>query len=136
MQHSYSILTTASPEKVWSLSTDVKNWKQWNPSLEGAEINGNFDALAEGVMVEKQGQRRMFRVQSCKPLFCYTLQTAFPFARLYSRRMIGYHNRKTIFTTEIWMEGPLSAFWWKLVGKQYLTTLPANMERFRKLAEA
>jgi hypothetical protein len=136
MQHSYSIQTTASPEKVWSLSTDVKNWKQWNPSLEEAEINGSFDAKAEGVMVEKEGQRRLFRVHSCKPHFSYTLQTAFPFARLYSKRMIGYHNRKTIFTTEIWMEGPLGAFWWRMVAKRYMMALPANMERFRKLAEA
>lgn len=136
MHHSYSIQTTASPEKVWSLSTDVENWKQWNPALEAAEINGHFDTQAEGVMVEKEGQRRSFRVQYCKPLFSYTLKTRFPFAQLYSRRMIGYHNRKTIFTTEIWMEGPLGAFWWQMVGKRYMMALPGNMERFRKLAEA
>ena len=41
----HSIETTASPEKVWSLWTDVAAWPRWNEDLDRAELTGPF---AEG----------------------------------------------------------------------------------------
>jgi hypothetical protein len=135
MQQSYSILTTASPEKVWDICTDVKSWKKWNPSLVDAEISGRFDENAEGVIIQEKGRRRAFLVKSCKPNFSFTLLTKFPFAQMYMRRMIGYHNQKTMVTQEIWMEGPLSGFWWRMVGRRIGQMMPQSMERFREMAE-
>ena len=135
MQHSYSILTSASAEKVWKLSTDVQHWKDWNPDLREVEFKDHFRENARGVMVAEKGMRRPFRIASCKPNFSFTVLTRFPFAQMYLRRMIGYHNQKTIVTQEIWMEGPLSRLWWSLVGKRYQQSMPGVMEHFREISE-
>ena len=40
----HSIETTAPPETVWRLWTDVGRWPEWNADLERAEISGPFAA--------------------------------------------------------------------------------------------
>jgi hypothetical protein len=114
MQYTHTVLTTASPEKVWDIWKDVKNWKNWEGVLVDSTITGNFETNAKGVLISEQ----------------------LPFAHLYIRRLIGYHNKKTMITNEVWMEGPLSSFWWKFIGQKYLDKLPNIMDRFKKLAEA
>jgi len=41
----HSIETTAAPETIWKLWSDVDEWPRWNADLERAELNGPF---AEG----------------------------------------------------------------------------------------
>ena len=135
MQYAHSILTTATPEKVWDIWKDVKNWKSWDASLSDAVITGDFQTNARGVLVSEQGPKAKFRISSCIPFFSYTIDTKLPFAHLYIRRLIGYNNKKTMITNEVWIEGPLSSFWWKLIGQKYLDRLPHVMDKFKKLAE-
>lgn len=135
MQHSYSIQTSASAEKVWDLSTDVRNWKSWSPDLREVEFQGKFDENAKGYLVPEKGMKTPFRIASCKPNFTFTVLTRFPLAQMYLRRMIGYHNHKTIVTQEIWMEGPLSRLWWQLVGRRYQQSMPGVMEHMREESE-
>lgn len=135
MHNTYSILTSASPEKVWQMWSDVKNWKNWDTALKDSSISGEFDQNAEGVLIPANGPRTSFTISSCQPNFTYTVNTKLPFATMYIRRLIGYNNNKTMITNEVWMEGPLSSFWWRMVGKKYQQLLPQVMERFRQIAE-
>lgn len=135
MQNSYSILTSASPEKIWQLWIDVKNWKNWDSSLRDSSIIGEFHQDAEGELIPENGRRTAFTISACQPNFTYTVHTKLPFAQMYIRRLIGYNNHKTMITNEVWMEGPLSAFWWRMVGSKYQQMLPQVMDKFRQLAE-
>ena len=135
MQEIYSIHTSASPEKIWHIWSDVKNWHKWEPSIIDAQIKGSFSKDAEGFLQPENWPRTRIRISSCEDLFSYTVNASFPFAKMYIRRLIGYDNNKSIITNEVWMEGPLSGFWWRLVGKKYKQMLPQVMDRFRKLAE-
>jgi hypothetical protein len=135
MHNTYSILTSASPEKVWQMWSDVKNWKNWDTALKDSSISGEFDQNAEGELTPAIGPRTSFTISACQPNFTYTVNTRLPFATMYIRRLIGYNNNKTMITNEVWMEGPLSSFWWRMVGKKYQQLLPQVMERFRQIAE-
>lgn len=135
MHHTYSIVTTASLDRVWEMSTDVRNWKQWNPDLREVQLAGGVSENAEGFLVPENGPRRSFRIKHYSPKFSFTMLTRFPFAQFYQRRMISYHNNKTIVTQDLWMEGPLSGLWWRLVGRRYQQLMPQMMERFRQQAE-
>lgn len=136
MEYAHSILTTASPERIWNLLTDVKNWKSWDASVQDADISGDFETDAQGVVTPGRGPKSKFKITSCKPNFTYTMDTRLPLAHLYIRRLIGYHNKKTMITNEIWIEGPLGSFWWNLIGKKYLSMMPNIMDRFKKIAES
>jgi uncharacterized protein YndB with AHSA1/START domain len=48
--YEYGIETTAAPEAVWRLWTDVDGWDAWNADIEKVEINGRFAVGAEIVM--------------------------------------------------------------------------------------
>jgi hypothetical protein len=135
MQDSYSIQTSASPEKVWQMWTDVKNWKSWDSTLKDSSISGEFNTDVQGILVLERGPKTNFEISSCQPNFSYTVKTHLPFAEMYIKRLIGYNNHKTIIKNEVWIEGPLSTFWWRLVGKKYQKMLPQMMEKFRLLAE-
>lgn len=40
----HSVETTAAPETIWKLWSDVGGWPQWNADLERAELSGPFAA--------------------------------------------------------------------------------------------
>jgi hypothetical protein len=135
MHNTYSILTSASPEKVWQLWSDVKNWKNWDPSLRDSCISGEFDKNVQGILIPEHGPRTPFTISDSQPNFSYTVNTKLPFAKMYIKRLIGYNNQKTMITNEVWMEGPLGSFWWRMVGRKYQQMLPQVMEKFRQIAE-
>jgi hypothetical protein len=113
----------------------VKNWKKWDSSLRDSSIVGEFHQDAEGELVPEKGPKTAFTISSCQPNFTYTVHRKLPFAQMYIRRIIGYNNHKTMITNEVWMEGPLSGFWWRMVGIKYQQMLPQVMDKFRQLAE-
>ena len=45
--------TSASPEAIWRLWTDVPRWPQWNGDIERIEIHGPFDVGSTIVMTPK-----------------------------------------------------------------------------------
>jgi hypothetical protein len=130
-----TMLTTATPDKIWKIWTDVKNWKNWDFGLREALIKGPFQENMEGVAVSEKGPRTGFRITSCKPNFSYTITAKLPLAEITLHRFMGYHNSKTTVTHEVWMEGPLSSVWWSLIGKRYSHWMPEMMKKLKQIAE-
>jgi hypothetical protein len=46
----YSAETSASPEVIWRIFSDVPGWKQWNAGIEQIEIRGAFAVGTEFTM--------------------------------------------------------------------------------------
>lgn len=49
-EYENSIETSATPESIWRLWSDVENWGVWNGEIEKIEINGPFAAGSQIVM--------------------------------------------------------------------------------------
>jgi hypothetical protein len=49
-EYENSIETTATPEAVWQLWSDVENWGAWNGEIEKIDINGPFTAGTQILM--------------------------------------------------------------------------------------
>ncbi|HRP33740.1 MAG TPA: SRPBCC family protein [Agriterribacter sp.] len=135
MHITHTMLTTASPEKIWNIWTDVKNWKQWDVNLRGARLKGSFQTNVHGVLIPEKGPKANFKVTSCTPNFSYTVTTKLPLSQIHIHRFIGYHNMKTTFTHELWFEGPLGWMWWKLFGRKVSGNFSQTMEKVKQLAE-
>ena len=136
MYITHTMLTTASPERIWKIWTDVTNWKQWDVMLRGALLKGSFQKNVHGVLIPEKGPKAGFTVTSCDPNFSYTVTTRLPLAKIHIHRFLGYHNMKTTFTHEIWVEGPLSWMWWKLIGNNAASRLSQAMKNVKQIAEA
>ncbi|MDX2047895.1 MAG: hypothetical protein SFU87_13980 [Chitinophagaceae bacterium] len=136
MHYSHTLLTTASPEIMWKVLTDVRNWKNWGVGLKDSLLKGPFGLNTEGVIVPDKGYKTSFRITSVKPNFSVTYTSKLPFAQIHLHGFLGYHNRKTTFTNEVWVEGPLGEFWWKLFGKRYVQFLQRMMAKEKQIAES
>ena len=49
-EYEHSIETNATPEAIWRLWSDVRNWSAWNGEIEKIEINGPFEAGTQILM--------------------------------------------------------------------------------------
>lgn len=47
----HSVETTASPEAVWVLWSDVSRWTEWDSGLESVVLDGPFEVGVNGTMV-------------------------------------------------------------------------------------
>lgn len=51
----HAIETTASPEAIWRVWTDVPRWGEWNPDIESIELDGPF-AAGSTITMTPRGQ--------------------------------------------------------------------------------
>jgi len=50
----HSVETTAAPETIWKLWTDVGDWPRWNADLDRAELTGAFAPGSEITMFPRE----------------------------------------------------------------------------------
>jgi uncharacterized protein YndB with AHSA1/START domain len=53
--HEDSVETTAAPERIWQLWSDVASWPRWNGDIEQIEIDGPF-AAGSTITMKPAGQ--------------------------------------------------------------------------------
>jgi len=53
--YQHSIETSAAPQDIWSLWSDVENWGRWNTEIEQIEIDGPF-ATGTNILMTPPGQ--------------------------------------------------------------------------------
>jgi hypothetical protein len=136
MYISQTARTTASPEKIWKIWTDVTNWKKWDPFMKEAKLKGSFAEKAKGILTSRAGLRRVFKITRCIPNFTYTVSMRFFLADIHIHRYLGYNNQKTTFTHEFWVEGPLGSLWWSLIGRRLEKIMQDEMEKVKLMAES
>jgi hypothetical protein len=67
--------TTASPDRVWSIWSDVSTWKDWNPNVASMQIAGAFQAGAHLVMNTREGRTHQMLLKSMQPGRSFELET-------------------------------------------------------------
>jgi uncharacterized protein YndB with AHSA1/START domain len=58
----HSIETSAPPEAVWRLWSDVPRWPEWNADLERAELSGEFAPGSAITMYPRDGDPIELRI--------------------------------------------------------------------------
>lgn len=132
---SHTIETSALPEAIWRVWTDVPNWKVWDDGLKSAELNGPFVADTKGVLIPDKGPRSTFKLTEVLPDQSYTFRTRLPLGALYVKRFLSTKNGKTAFTHEVWFTGPTKGIFGRMLGRNYRKNLPDVMEKIRLIAE-
>lgn len=131
---SHTVATTASPEAVWGVWTDVPNWKQWDDGLREASIEGAFRLGATGRLVPDKGPKAKFKVTAFEAGKSYTFQTRIPFGWLVITRRLEVEAGKTLFTHEVQFTGLFGKAFGNSMGKRYRSMLPGVMEKINTLA--
>ena len=132
---SHTASTTAAPEKIWRVWTDVPNWKQWDKGLKEAILNGEFKKGTKGKLVPDKGPRSTFIISELDPGVSYTFKTRIPFGWLIVQRTLEVKDGITHFTHDVEFTGPFKKLLGKKLGKNYRAMLPEVMQTIQQLAE-
>ena len=135
---SHSLETTAAPENIWRLWTDVTTWSAWDGGLKSATLDDAFEMGAEGKIIPHRGSIVPFTVTGLAPETSSTFVTKLPFARLVIERSLMPlpDNNGTRFTHHVSFTGPLREIWGLVLGRGFRKELPLTMAKLAKLAES
>jgi hypothetical protein len=131
----HTVETTAPPETIWRIWTDVPTWKAWDDGLKTAELDGPFATGTKGTLIPDKGPKARFVLTEVVPGQSYTFRTKLPLGALYVKRVLSTQNGKTAFTHEVWFTGLTKGMFGRALGRNYRQILPGVMEKIRLLAE-
>lgn len=130
----HTIHTTATPESIWNIWTDVPAWKAWDSGLRDASIDGEFCLGQSGTVISLEGRKSTFTITDYIAGSAYTFSTKLPLAALHVRRHLHVDGKETVFTHEVWFTGLAGGIFARLFGKKFRDMLPDVMEKVAQLA--
>ncbi len=132
----YSLETSASPEAIWKIWTDVPNWKDWDTGLKDASIKDSFNLGVKGTIISLENRKSKFKVVEYIEGQSYTYKTKLPLGSLYVKRYLTTKNGRTTFTHEVWFKGLTSGFFAKSFGGKFREMLPDVLNNIKTIAES
>ncbi len=127
--------TTASPDVIWKIWIDVRNWKDWDTGLKDASLEGDFLLQAKGQIISLEGRKSKFKVVSYEEGVSYTLETKLPLSSLFVKRYLSTENEETWITHEVWFKGFTAGIFAKQFGSKFMKLLPGVVQNVKKIAE-
>lgn len=133
---SYSLESTASPEAIWEIWTDVAQWKNWDSGLKDAKLSSSdFGLGAKGFIYSLEGRKSRFKIVDYEEGLSYTFKTNLPLGGLYVKRYLEQSGGNTKFTHEVWFKGITAGIFSRMFGEDFRKMLPEVLEKIRVLAE-
>ncbi|MGA0560677.1 SRPBCC family protein [Larkinella sp. VNQ87] len=127
--------TSASPDRIWRIWTDVPNWNQWDTGLKEARLEGDFESGTKGTLIPDRGPKSRFVISQLVPGQSYTFKTRIPFGWLVVKRSLKTAGGRTYFTHDVAFTGLLKRFWGRRLGRSYRAMLPTVLQTIKQLAE-
>ena len=74
-EYGTSVESSASPEKVWRIWSDMSTWGEWNPNVSTMDWSGGFVSGSTGVMNTRAGQHHKMQLVDVQPGRSFALLT-------------------------------------------------------------
>ena len=117
-----------SKEQIWSAWSDVSSWPKWDKELEEVKIDGAFAVGNKFTLKPKGGPKVSTFITEVKPLKVFTDYTAFPLAKMFDYHELEETSEGLKIKSKIWIEGPLSWLWRKIMAENVASGVPAQLE--------
>src|SRR3989440_9055766 len=132
-EYGTSVETSASPEKVWQVWSDMSTWGDWNPNVATMDWQGGFVSGSTGVMNTKAGQHHKMQLVDVKPGRSFGLVTVVvPGTKFRFNCRIEPAGAKTKISQTVEVGGLLGPVMGGMLGPQIskeVGTLLANLAR-------
>ena len=131
----HSLETTASPETIWEIWTDVSKWKDWDSGLKDAIMDEPFQINAKGKIISLDDRKSTFKIVEYEEGISYTFKIRLFLGSLYVKRYLERVENKTRFTHEVWFTGITKGVFGRSLGKDFRALLPEVLENIKQIAE-
>lgn len=128
--------TPASPETIWHIWQDVKNWPTWDSGIEYSTIDGPFVTNTTGTIKPKGGPLVRTVLTTVEPLKQFVVTSKLFLARIIVSHYLSTTNGKTEVTHQIEMTGPLAFLFAYLIGRSMKKNLSQEIQAMLKKAES
>ena len=136
-EYGTSVETTAPPEKVWRIWSDMSTWGQWNPNVTTMDWQGGFASGTGGVMNTPSGQHHKMQLVDVQPGRSFALLTAVvPGTRFRFNCRVEPANGKTKISQTVEVGGPLGPVLGGMLGPQVSKDFPTLLQNLARKAEA
>lgn len=111
---------------VWeSAYADADAWPKWNAELKRARLDGPLRVDARAQIVFRTGLRLRFQVVEFEEGRLFTDEARLPGARMGHRHLVQpVPEGCSRLTNTIYIEGPLTALWRRILGPAAVRSLP------------
>jgi uncharacterized protein YndB with AHSA1/START domain len=125
------------PATVWrSAYEDAAAWPRWNAEIKRASLDGPLALGATARIVFNTGLRLRFEVVEFEPERLFTDESRLPGARMGHRHLIeATTGGGSLLTNTIYIDGPLSTLWQRILGPAAARTLPGAQRAVVALAQ-
>lgn len=127
-----------TPASVWEKAyADASAWPQWNAEIRRATLDGPLGLGARAKIVFGTGLRLRFRVVEFEQGRLFTDESRLPGARMGHRHLIEpTENGGCRLVNTIYIKGPLSPLWRRIMGPAAARSLPAAQRTAVALAQS
>lgn len=136
-EYGTSVETTASPEQVWRVWSDMSTWGEWNPNVSTMDWKGGFVSGSTGVMNTRAGQHHKMQLVDVVPRRSFALETAVvPGTKFRFNCRIEPAAGKTKVTQTVEVGGLLGPVLGGMLGPQVSKDFPTLLANLAKKAES
>jgi len=130
----HAVETSASPEAVWRLYSDVATWPTWDDAVERLTLDGPFEPGAVGTF-KLHGQDPLeFRLLEVQPQRGFMDETSIPGGLVrFRHRIEPLDGGRVRLTHAVEIEAPAPVA--EQIGALITAGVPATMTRLAELAE-
>jgi len=136
-QYGTSVESTASPDKVWKIWSDMSTWGEWNPNVSTMDWEGGFQSGTTGVMKTRAGQHHKMKLLDVVPGRSFALETSVvPLTTFRFNCRIGSEGGKTTVGQWVEVKGPLGSVLGGMMGPQVSKEFGTLLSTLAKRAES
>ena len=120
----------ATAADVWERAyADAGAWPRWNRELTAAALDGPLRVGAVARVKFRTGLRLRFRIVECEAERVFTDEARLPLARMGHRHVIEPRDGGVRLVNTIYIDGPLTPLWSRILGPRAKRALPAAQRR-------
>lgn len=135
-EYGTSVETTASPEKVWHIWSDMSTWGEWNPNVSTMDWQGGFASGTTGIMNTRAGQHHKMQLLDVQPNRSFALETrVVPGTLFHFNCRIESAGGKTKVSQTVEVRGPLGPVIGGMMGPQVSKEFGALLANLAARAE-
>ena len=130
----HAVETSASPEAVWQLYTDVASWPTWDDAVERLTLDGPFEPGAVGTFKLHEQDPLEFRLLEVQPQRGFMDETSIPGGLVrFRHRIEPLDDGQVRLTHAVEIEAPAPVA--EQIGALITAGVPETMTRLAELAE-
>ena len=136
-EYGTSVGSTASPDRVWKIWSDMSTWGDWNLNVSTMDWTGGFVQGSEGVMNTRAGQHHKMKLLEVQPGRSFVLETrVVPGTRFLFNCRIEPVGGESKISQTVEVKGPLGPLLERMMGPQVSKEFGVLLANLAKRAEA